>query len=138
MHLNPQFKPNIISTSISPLNLSSNVQNTSKIFFLIFLYFYWLLFMCHFDFLFTIYYMKVHFLLLPQHLILSQGGAYQHIGSTWRFGHLMLTGAKRPGKQVYASETYSRMASLLSVYTHWGGEPPCLCTLYLLISFIIH
>ena len=45
-------------------------------------------------------------------------------------------GAKGLGKQVYASETYSRMASLLSVYTHLGGEPCCLCTLYSLISFV--
>ena len=30
-------------------------------------------------------------------------------------------GAKVPGKQVYASETHSRMSSLLSIYHHWGA-----------------
>ena len=47
-------------------------------------------------------------------------------------------GTKVPGEQVYASETklaYS-MLSLLSVFTHGGGEPQCYCIIYLLISFV--
>ena len=44
MCLNPRLKSNISSTSISYSNLLSNIKNNSKIFFLIFLYFYWHLF----------------------------------------------------------------------------------------------
>ena len=29
------------------------------------------------------------------------------------------------------------MPSLLSVYTHWGGEPRCYCTIYSLILFVV-
>ena len=52
--------------------------------------------------------------------------------------HLMIwppnsQGTKGPGKQVYVSETHSCISSLLSVYTHWGGEHHCLCTIYLFI-----
>ena len=47
-------------------------------------------------------------------------------------------GAKGPGKQVYASETHLHISSLLSVYTHWGGEHRCHCTMYLFIYFVVH
>ena len=47
-------------------------------------------------------------------------------------------GAKGTGKQVYASETHSHISSLLSIYTHWGGEHHCHCTIYLFIYFIVH
>ena len=136
MHLNPRFKSNIFLTLIFPSNLLLNVQNNLKIFSLIFLYFYWHLFLCHFYFFSLSTVWRFVYLLLSRGLIPSWGTAYQHIGSTWPFGHLMHTGTKRPGKQVYASEAHSHMASLLSVYTHWGGEPCCHCTRYLLISFI--
>ena len=46
-------------------------------------------------------------------------------------------GAKVPGKQVYASETHSRMSSLLSVYHHWGGEHWCCCIIYLLTFVVV-
>ena len=82
MHLNPRFKPNILLTSISPLNLLSNVQNNSKIFSLIFGFFYGHLFL-HYFFVFLLSTVqRFVYLLLPQALIPGQGSAYWHIGST--------------------------------------------------------
>ena len=46
-------------------------------------------------------------------------------------------GAKVLDKQVYVSETHSRISSLLSVYHHWGGEQQCHCIIYLLIFFVV-
>ena len=46
-------------------------------------------------------------------------------------------GAKGLGKQVYASETHSCIASLLSICHHWGGEHRCHSILYLLIFLVV-
>ena len=135
MYLNPWFKSNISSTSISYSNLLSNIENNSKIFFLIFLYFYWHLFhaICMFC---AICCTKV---CLFASILTFDSELRKCLRAHW----LNLTiwspdgqGAKGPGKQIYVSETHSLIASLLSVCHHWGGEHQCHCTFYLLIFLV--
>ena len=76
------------------------------------------------------------FLLPPWDLIPSRGSTYRLVGSAWQVGCLP-TQALKCRVNRYAMKQNSRMASLLSVFTHWGGEPRCHCIIYILISFIV-
>ena len=70
-------------------------------------------------------------LLPPRDLILSQGSAYQLIGSAWQVGCLPTKALKCQVNRYMRVKQNSHMASLLSVFTHWGGEPRCHCTIYI-------
>ena len=126
---NPQFKSNIFQCCFFLSNPLSNDQNSSKIFSLIFLYFYWHLFLCHFLFFWLSTVWRFMYLLLPRALIPSQGSPYWHIGSTQWFGHTMVK-ALKGWVSGYTWVRHIHMASLLSVYTHWGGEPWWICCCY--------
>ena len=95
------------------------------------------LFPCH---LYFLRYMSYEGL---SHLLPSQpfdSGLRKCLPTHWLYPTIWLPdgqGAKVPGKQVYVSETHSRMSSLLSVYHHWGGEQRCHCIIYLLIFFVV-
>ena len=91
---NPRFKSNISQCHFFSSNLLSNHQNNSKIFSLILLYFYWHFFLCHFIYSSLSTVQRFVYLLPPWVLVLGQGSAYWHIGSTWRFGHPMLKALK--------------------------------------------
>ena len=113
---NPQLKSNISQCCFFSSNLLSNHQNNSKICSLIFLYFYWHLFLCHSYFFVLSTVWRFTHLLPSQGLILSQGTAYQHIGSTRWFGHLMLKALKGWVSR-YMQVRHTHVWPLSSVFT---------------------
>ena len=100
----------------------------------IFLVFLLTLFPCH---LYFLRYMSYKGLC---HLLLSRpfnSGSRKCLPTHWLYPTIWPPngqGAKVPGK---ASETHSRMSSLLSVYHHWGGEHWCRCTVYILTFVVV-
>ena len=77
-------------------------------------------------------------LLLPsQDLIPSWGSAYQLVGSTRQVGCPPIKALKCQVNRYMWVKQNLHMASFLSVFTHWGGEPRCHCTVQILISFIV-
>ena len=136
MHLNPWFKSNISSTSFFYSNLLSNIENNSKIFFLI-LFIFTDICSCAISFILAIYYMKVY---LFASALTFDSESRKHLLAHWLNPTIWPPdgqGTKGPGKQIYVSETHSRIASLLSVCHHWGGEHRCYCILYLLIFLVV-
>ena len=124
----PWHKSNIFQSLFNLFKLLSKHQNHSKIFFLNFLYFYWRLFECHsFSILHTV--QRFVLLLPPRDLIPSWGSAHQLIGSAWQVGCPLTQVLKRWVNRYMRVKQNSRMASLLSVFSHWGGEPRCHCTI---------
>ena len=77
-------------------------------------------------------------LLLPlQDLILSRGSTYRLIGSAWQVGCPPTQALKCRVNRYMRVKQNLCIPSLLSVFTHWGGEPQCYCIIYILISFIV-
>ena len=76
-------------------------------------------------------------LLPPQDLILSRGSTYWLIGSTQQVGCLPTKALKCQVNRYMRVKQKSRMASLLSVFTYWGGGLQCLCTIQTLIFFVV-
>ena len=77
------------------------------------------------------------FLLPPWDLIPSRGSTYRLVGSSWQVGCLPTQALKCQVNRYMWVKQNLHMASLLSVFTHWGGEPRCHCTIQILISFIV-
>ena len=133
MHLNPQFKSNIFTTSIFLSNLLTNAQNNS---------FFW------FSCIFTEIYSCVNPFSL--HYLSYKGLCICFHPEVWFWVKEAPTSTLAPPDDLaawciqalkdwvsrYMQVRHSHMASLLSVYSHWGGEPTFYCTIYLLISFI--
>ena len=133
----PQFKSNILQCHFVPfksivkmIKQLKNILSNFSVFLLTFI-------IVLFQFLFAIYCTKVRVFASTSTF---DSKLRKRLPTCWLYLTIWLPdaqGTKGPGKEVYASETHLRMASLLSVYTHWGGEPQCICTIYLLISFVV-
>ena len=135
---NPQFKSNILQFYFISFKSITKTSKQPRNIFSIFSVFLRTFILVLFWFLHAIDCMKVC-VFAPASRFDSE--LRKHLPARWL--HLTIwppngQGAKGPGKQVFASETHLHISSLLSVYTHWGGEHHCHCTIYLFISFVIH
>ena len=132
---NPRFKSNIfqghlflLKSIIKPSKQLKDIFSNFSVFLLTFI-------LASFLFFCIFYCLKVHLFASASRF---DSKSRKHLPAHWLYLTIWwpdTQGAKGPGKQVYTSEK-QHIASLLSAYTRWGGEPQCLCTLYLLISFV--
>ena len=135
---NPQFKSNILWSYFISFKSIAKTSKQLKNIFSIFSVFLLTFIVGLFRFLCAIYCTKVC-VFAPVSRFDSE--SRKHLPACWL--HLTIwppdgQGTKGPGKQVYVSETHLHISSLLSVYTHWGGEHCCNCIIYIFISFVVH
>ena len=116
---NPRYKSNIFQSLFNSFKPLSKHQNHSKIFSWIFCIF---TDVCLCAIPIPILHTVRRFVLLlpPQDLILSKGSTYWLVGSARQVGCLPTKVLKCQVNRYMRVKQSSRMASLLSVFTHWG------------------